>query len=655
MPKLEKDHIVKRGSKWLLLSKKTGKVLGRHATREEAVKQEQAIEAAKHARDTGTGMPPPSESVGAEAGIEHDGWFNALSGLGDPNKDRREAAQWTVDLIDYPSLGTFYRGSDLAARVIDLPAEDMTREGGDVRIESDEELAEEMGEELERLGADAAFLQALKWKRAYGGSVIFMGINDGQNDLSQPVNEQNIKSIDALNVFDAFEARPVATDWQDNPVLADFGTPTHYQLNPHVFAAGLVPLQRVHKSRFLVFQGPLSNRRQLRNSAAGLTQGWGDSVLVRLAKHIRDYDQAWGGVSHLLTDVAQAVFKMDQLANALLADKDKAIMKRLQMINLARSTVNAALIDKDKEEFERKGTPLAGVAEILRESMDRVAAAAGIPTVVLFGISPGGMNATGENDVQVWYDAVAAKQRKELKPQVKQLLRYAFLAKEGPAGGKMPEQWNWKFRSLWQETDTEKADIRLKNAQTDKIYHDLGVASTEDIGTSRWGGDEYSMDLTIDLDALEERMAQDQERSDVEHEAAIESANTMPSQSALNPPAIGRDPVGKESQMSGATYATKPPAGTNRGPPQKDWDEQVGPDPIPSPGPANAERTGIPYRGIFKLHNRVMVKATKETGSIVALVDKVAVLMDVGANTLKETIRWFDADELTLANDRVLG
>lgn len=472
-----------------------------------------------------------------------DGWINALSGLGDPRKDRKEGAVPTVDLMDYGSLGTFYRGSDLAARIVDLPAEDMTREGGDVRIADDEELAEEMGEELERVEADAAFLQALKWKRAYGGAVIFIGMNDGQSDLSQPVNEKAIKSIDSLTVFDAFEARPVPTTFQDNPLLPGFGKPQHYQLNPHVFAAGLVPLQKVHASRFLVFQGPLSNRRQLRNGAAGITQGWGDSVLVRLAKHIRDYDAAWAGVDHLLTDVAQAIFKINGLANALLADKDKTVMKRMQMINLSRSVVNAALIDKDNEEFERKGTPLAGVADILRGRMDRVAAAANIPTVVLFQISPGGMNATGENDMQIWYDAVAAMQRREAKPQAKQLLKYLFLAKEGPAKGAEPEGWEWKFRSLWQQTDLEKADVRQKNAQTDKIYHELGVASTEDIGTSRWGGDEYGMDLTIDLKALEEREAKAQEMADVTHETTVNNLNEHGQET---PPKPVKPPMAKD-------------------------------------------------------------------------------------------------------------
>jgi hypothetical protein len=42
--------IEKRGDKWVVLSK-AGKVLGRHDTRAEAVKQLQAVEASKHRRE----------------------------------------------------------------------------------------------------------------------------------------------------------------------------------------------------------------------------------------------------------------------------------------------------------------------------------------------------------------------------------------------------------------------------------------------------------------------------------------------------------------------------------------------------------------------------------------------------------------------------
>lgn len=40
--------IVKRGNKYVLVSRSTGKTLGRHASRADAQRQERAIQASKH-------------------------------------------------------------------------------------------------------------------------------------------------------------------------------------------------------------------------------------------------------------------------------------------------------------------------------------------------------------------------------------------------------------------------------------------------------------------------------------------------------------------------------------------------------------------------------------------------------------------------------
>jgi hypothetical protein len=50
--------VVKRGKKWLLLSKRTGRVLGTHTSRADAVKQETAINISK-ARAAGHRIPYP--------------------------------------------------------------------------------------------------------------------------------------------------------------------------------------------------------------------------------------------------------------------------------------------------------------------------------------------------------------------------------------------------------------------------------------------------------------------------------------------------------------------------------------------------------------------------------------------------------------------
>ena len=445
-----------------------------------------------------------------------DGFVNVATGLGVAAKDKKEQAVLSLDLMSYGALEILYRVHAMAARIVNLPAEDMFREGFEPTVKDDEEAEDELSELCEGLGVEAAMVTALKWKRAFGGSAILIGANDGQADLSKPLNEEAIKSIDYLNVFDAFEARPI--EFETNPTKAGFAEPTMFQLNPHVVGASVAPLQRVHASRFLVFQGELANRRQRVISAPGVVNGWGDSIFQRIARSVRDYEQSWSGVNSLMADYSQAVYKIQGLAAALLSDKDRTIKRRFQMINLGRSIIQATILDKDGEDFERKTTALTGVAEVQRENMNKVAAEAGIPVTVLFGISPGGLNSTGESDLTIWYDMVVAMQRKEANPPLKRLLKLMLLSKDGPTSGKLPEKFGVKFPSLEQQSPKEQAETRKIIAETDQAYLNMGAASAEDIVSSHFSGKEFNPELDIDLEALEEREAQAADLREVENE-----------------------------------------------------------------------------------------------------------------------------------------
>lgn len=480
---------------------------------------------------------------------ELDGLENILTGMGVLGRDKREATLAVVDTMTYDGLSVFYRANDLAGRIIDLPAEDMTREGFDVKVEGDEELSEEIGDALEELGLEPAIEQAIKWQRLYGGAAILIGVNDGEGDISRPIDFKKIKNVNALTVLDAWECRPI--EWQENPLLPAFGTPTMYMLNPHGISMVSV-LQRVHASRVMRFCGPLSNRRQLRQANTGINQGWGDSVLLQIARLIRDYDGAWGGIGHILQDFAQSIYKLSGLAAAQLSDKDQTIKRRMQIINYSRSLIQATLLDKDLEDYEVKAVPLSGVSETMREFMSRVSAGAGMPTTKLFGISPGGMNATGDSDDRSWYDKVKAMQKRQVKPQLCQFLKIFLSAKEGPTNGVEPEQYTPVFRSLWQSTDVEKALIRLQVAQTAQIYAGLGAATAEDIAESHLSGDEFNIDLTVDL----ERVA-----DNAEAEAAVREATQTATVSNL--------------EEHGQTTPPKPTAAGGKADPKKSGGSRV--------------------------------------------------------------------------------
>jgi phage-related protein (TIGR01555 family) len=462
-------------------------------------------------------MPARKPSVNEEALVNklipqimrRDGWVNALTALGVAGRDKTIGAAFTPDELTHEQCEDLWTGDDMAARVIEtLPAE-MMRQGYCISVDPGEQAAaQEMnrGEKsdaekvlqakLDDLQADDSFLKALEYERAYGGGAILLGADDGNTNMSQPLNVDTIKSIDWLNVLMRREL--IAGQWYADSTTKKFGLPMTYTIQPDA-VSGSIEVDNslnqvvVHESRLIIFYGsPVSRRRMQKN------QGWGDSVLIRCNKVLSQFGQTWGGAAILLSDFAQAVIKIKGLAELLAATSPKKVIDRAVAVDLARSIARAVIIDSE-EEYERKATPLTGLPEMLDKFALRLSAAAGMPVSLLMGQAPAGLNATGDSDIRFFYDRVKSLQNKRLRPAMERLIKLLFLSKTGPTKGVEPVNWSIKFASLWQPTETQTAEIRLKQAQTDEIYLRQGVVSPEEIAVSRFGGDGYSHETTIDI------------------------------------------------------------------------------------------------------------------------------------------------------------
>ena len=75
-------------------------------------------------------------------------------------------------------------------------------------------------------------------------------------------------------------------------------------------------------------------------------------------------------------------------------------MARLQIMSQNRSNDGVIAVDKDAEDIVKVETPMAGVTDVVRQSLEIVAALNRTPAVKLLGISPSGFNATGESDIR---------------------------------------------------------------------------------------------------------------------------------------------------------------------------------------------------------------------------------------------------------------
>lgn len=480
---------------------------------------------------------PETRADSIERSVEKrvDGWFSSLSGYGVEGRDKRLSVRFQSDMLDDQTAMDLWRGDDIAARMVETIPNEALRQGWTLNV-GDQELAEELMARSEELNAHATFLQAKKIERAVGGAAIFPVINDGQSDMRLPLNEERISKISHLQIFEPQELRPHV--FYDDPLAPKFGEPKTYLLYPRMRqgAPRVSGGVEIHESRLIVFPGIRVSRTQVS------ANGHGDSVLSRGYRILRDFNVSWAATTALLHDFSQAIFKIKGLAELIAHDKDDVIKTRIQAVELARSTIRAVLMDAT-EEFERKQTPVAGLAELLAALATRLAAAADMPVTLLMGQSPSGLNATGESDIRFFYDRVESHRTLGLKPQISRFTYLLIRELQGPARGKEPDTWSVEFPPLWQPTAMEIAQTRKVIADTDNVYFSMGAVSAEEIALSRWSGDTYSSEMTIDFEG--------RAKLNAAGETAAEPAPTGPKEVAPLPGREGEENPDEDEEAPG--------------------------------------------------------------------------------------------------------
>lgn len=452
-------------------------------------------------------MPPTTiakrlHTAARRAVLHADGWVNALTGLGYSARDKTLGAKFVSDDLSDADAQEIYRGDDMAARIVDKLPNEMTRQGFSVRLgaaggQTDEQrstLERSVKARLDELGAIKKCNQAMKHERSGGGGAILLGVDDVRDPamLREPLNVDRVNRLAWLTVLRRREL--VAVEWYTKPSEAKYGEPSIYRIQPDTTGSELGQVE-VHESRLVLFRGIEVSREQvLRNN------GWGDSVLVRCNRVISQFNQSWSGAAILLADFAQAVIKIKGLAELLAANECDAVTNRAAGVDLARSIARAVIIDSE-EEYERKATPITGMPEMLQQFALRLSAAAEMPVSMLMGQAPAGLNATGDSDIRFFYDNVKSAQDDKLKPALERITELVLRSKLGPTAGAEPDTWEITFPSLWQPTEVQASEIRLKQAQTDEIYIRSGVVSPEEIATSRFAGPTYSTATSIDQSA----------------------------------------------------------------------------------------------------------------------------------------------------------
>lgn len=385
---------------------------------------------------------------------------NVVANLG-TSRDKAALSTYAFDRLDYEQLLAAYRGAWLPRKIVDIPAFDACRKWRTWTGSSDHINAIEAEER--RLSIREKLLRAIIAARLYGGSALYIGTDDP--DPSEPFEPTRVRRGGVRYLTVLTPRKLLAGPLDLDPASEWFNQPSYWTMSD--LRGGLV---RIHPSRLVILRGA-----ELPDDYDHFVTGWGDSVLQSVMQAVKHADATAANVASLVFEAKVDVIRVPGLMmNVGATAYREKLLERFGLAATAKGINGALLLDKE-EEYEQKSASFATLPEIMDRFYQAVSGAADIPMTRLFGMSPGGLNATGDSDIRNYYDRISSIQELEINPAMARMDEALLHS----ALGVRPEDVYASWASLWQTTETERANIGEVTARTLNALSQSGLFPPE--------------------------------------------------------------------------------------------------------------------------------------------------------------------------------
>ncbi len=308
-------------------------------------------------------------------------------------------------------LSQMYVEHGIVQTLVDQPVDDAFRAGFEIKTN---QLSPDEVEELmiycERNQVIANIMQGIKWGRLFGGGGILILVSD--QDPAQPLDISKI-GPDTQIEFRAIDMWELYFGLQNTVANLNVGGSMGSNLADQYDYYGLP----VHVSRVYRIEG-----KQAPSFIRPRLRGWGMSELERLVRSLNQYMKNQDVIFQLLDEAKVDVYRIKGLNSALMTSAGTAnVAKRIQAANQIKNYNNALTMDVG-DEYEQKQMTFTGLAEMLTQIRQGVAADLKMPVTKLFGISAAGFN-SGEDDIENYNSMIEGEIRNKNKFMVVDILQ----------------------------------------------------------------------------------------------------------------------------------------------------------------------------------------------------------------------------------------
>lgn len=390
---------------------------------------------------------------------------------------------------------------------VEMIADEMTKEGVTLQYGGEREnLVPEMDEELLKYDIIKHLHDALTNCGYYGGCLLYIDTGEEGAELLNPlVLDQKTFQQGSLKGFKIVEAYNISPGTYNStePLKKDFYKPKTW------WVLG----RQIHESRFCYFtQNEISTLLLPAYNFFGIPLS---QIVLDAVSHFKNCKEAQ---SRLAGKFADIIFKTN-LQEILEGGSGAELAKRIRFFVQNRSNDGCQVIDRETEDISVVTTPLGGITDIVRQSMELVAASFNEPVVKMWGISPSGFN-TGATDLQNHYDHIESLQDKMLKKQLEKILKVLQLNKYGV----IDEKLTFEFNSPSKEDEFRKIGLRKEKAIVDDLYLKTGAISPYEI-RQRLIKDKDSGYVLEETNELTEEQIQALKEAYAEAEATVNTPN----------------------------------------------------------------------------------------------------------------------------------
>lgn len=374
--------------------------------------------------------------------------------------------------LTHEEITNLYGDSRIVQNIIDIPAEDMTRNWFTLRMK-DEQLARDIMSKLADLKAKKAFKEMFSYERLRGDGFISLGVTQGTKfDLKDELRLDKLYSVDYLHAFSSMKVNEFFIN--EDVFDIKYGQLEQLKIN-RASSHGLqtqTTESLVHVSRLLH-----SQTRRMEGEAQGR------SLLEPLYDILTVFDTAVWSVGQMLHDFTFKVYKSKDIENLNSQDKQQLSM----IMDFMFRTEALAMIAED-EELTKQGTSVSGIKDLLDFVWDLLSGSARMPKTVIKGQESGTITGA-QYDVMNYYARIVADQENEMKPHLERLIRMLLMAEKELGGRINPDKLEWEiaFNPLWNVDAKTDAEIRKIVAETDQIYLLNGILTTDEVRNARFG------------------------------------------------------------------------------------------------------------------------------------------------------------------------